>query len=116
MNLISEISLFMIWQAHYLWKLVMTVVIILLDQIPVINAPMLLIVNANDIEVEKTIDGIVTKYCKKYTVKSRNIVDKKVNLVIELRIKEQGQLVSEVSALENVTGASLLSHDGEVTY
>ena len=42
--------------------------------------------------------------------------DAVLDLVIEVRVSEEGKLVKEVSALEKMDSVSLISHDGETTY
>jgi hypothetical protein len=39
-----------------------------------------------------------------------------LDLVIELRTAQGGELVKRIMALEGVVSTSLLSHDGEVTF
>ena len=39
-----------------------------------------------------------------------------LNLVLELRIKEEYELLKEINEMEVVGNVSLLSHDGEVTF
>ena len=40
----------------------------------------------------------------------------RLDLVIELKVKEESALVSEVAALDGMLSASMISHDGEVTF
>ena len=58
----------------------------------------------------------VRKYAKHYRIKSRNLAENSLDLVLELRTDEGGKLVREVMGLVGVTSASLLAHDGEVTF
>ena len=37
-------------------------------------------------------------------------------MAIEVRVKEEGSLVKELMGMENVISASLIAHDGEVTF
>ena len=39
-----------------------------------------------------------------------------LDLIIEVRTAQGADLIGQVMALEGVTSASLLSHDGEVTF
>lgn len=94
-----------------------TIAILGLELLPVANAPMLLIVNAQDCDVDEQITGIVKKYAKHPQVKSRNLTQNGLDMVIELRIKEKGsELVKEIKAVKGVSSVSLLMHDGEATY
>lgn len=103
-------------QVAIILSVVLTVGIMILNRIPVAKAPMLLVINANSIEIEKTIMEIVAKFAKHHTVKSRNLTPSSMDIIIELRTAEGSQLVREVMAVEGVASASLLSHDGETTF
>ena len=103
-------------QVAVILSIVVTLGILVLDKLPVAKAPMILVVNSSDFDLEEKITGIVLKYTKNYKVKSRNLTKDSLDLIIELRIANGGELVKEVLALEGVESASLLSHDGEVNF
>ena len=90
--------------------------ILVLDMIPVSKAPMMLVINSSQMDGEQQILDIVGKYTKSYKVKSRNLSKGRLDMVVELRVKDESALVSEVAALEGMIGASLIAHDGEVTF
>ena len=99
-----------------LLSLVLTVGILVLDKLPVAKAPMMLVVNASDASLEKIILGVVAKYAKHYTVKSRNMTDQTLDLIVELRTAAGSDLLQDLLSQSGITSASLLSHDGEVTF
>jgi len=103
-------------QVAVILSVVITVGILVLDQMPVAKAPMILVVNANDLDAENAISEAVKKYVKHMTVKSRNMTDVSLDLVIELRTAEGSALVRDVKNVSGVTAVSLLAHDGEVTF
>ena len=103
-------------QIAVILSLVVTAGILVLDRMPVAKAPMILVVNSSDLDGEKVIGTVVEKYVRHFVVKSRNMTASSLDLVIELRTDEGGALVREVMAVPGVTSASLLSHDGEVTF
>ena len=96
--------------------LVVTVALFVLDLIPVTKAPMLLIVNSSDTDGEDAVLDIVKRFSKYCRVKSRTVSAGRLDLVIEVRVSEEGKLVKEMSALEKMDSVSLISHDGETTY
>ena len=96
--------------------LVLTLAIIVLDACPVAKAPMILVVNANDLDAEEKVLDVVKKYATHNTVKSRNMTSTTLDMTIEVRTKEGSRLVREIMKLENISSATLLSHDGEVTF
>lgn len=97
-------------------SVVLTVFILLLDKIPIGKAPRILVVDALKADSEKEILAVVQKYCRDYKIKSRNMNAEHLNLVMELRVKEEYELLKEINQLAVVGNVSLLSHDGEVTF
>ena len=49
-------------------------------------------------------------------MKSRNLTAGTLDMVVEVRVKEESAFVKEVSAVDTVLSASLIAHDGEVTF
>lgn len=103
-------------QVAIILSVILTVGIMILNKIPVAKAPMLLVINATRIDIEAEIMQTVAKFAKHPNVKSRNLTSSSMDIIIELRTAEGSHLVSEVMAVEGVTSASLLSHDGETTF
>lgn len=97
-------------------SIIMTVGIILLNELPVAKAPLLLVINASDLDAEEHIVAVVKGFSKHFTVKSRNMTKSSLDLIIELRTGEGSRLIREVLNLSCVTSASLMAHDGEVTF
>ncbi len=94
----------------------LTVLVVILDKLPIGQAPMILIMNLKDAKKEPAIIDEVKKYSRYYKVKSRNVSPLKCNLIIEVRVREEYEMVQAISALEGVESVSLVSHDGEVTF
>lgn len=94
----------------------MTAVILFLDKLPVAKAPMILVVNADAFDAEAVVCQTVSKYAKHYNVKSRNVTNGALDLVLELRTAQGAELVRAVSGLEVVQSVCLMSHDGEVSF
>jgi uncharacterized membrane protein YhiD involved in acid resistance len=97
-------------------SVVVTVGILVLQLLPVAKAPMILVINANALDAEKAVLEEIYKGTKYVKVKSRNMTADTLDLVIELRTKEGSELVKRIMDVKGVTSASLLSHDGEVTF
>lgn len=98
-------------------SLILTVIIFVLDRLPVAKAAMILVVNT-DAGKEQTaqITELVKKYSKYYKVKSRNITGGQLDMVMELWVSEEEALTEKLAALKGVHSVSLMSHDGEVTF
>lgn len=103
-------------QVAVILSVVVTVGVIILNQLPIARAPMILVVNAEKNDIEEKVLKTVEKHAKHFTVKSRNLTQSSLDLVVELRTDKSSSLVREVMEIEGVTSASLLSHDGEVTF
>lgn len=97
-------------------SIVLTIGIFVLDRFPLAKAPLLLVVNSSDLDAESTIMEIVEKHAKGSTIKSRNMTKNSLDLIIELRTQSGNELVRQVLDIESVESASLMSHDGEVTF
>ena len=103
-------------QVAVILSVVITAGILVLDNMPVAKAPMILVVNSSDLDAEDAITAEVKKYVKNVSVKSRNMTDVSLDLVMELRTAEGSALVRDVKKVAGVTAVSLLAHDGEVTF
>lgn len=93
-----------------------TLLLFALDKMPVAKAPKILVVNAAGPDTEDDILEIVEEYASYYRVKSRNLSAEQIDMVVELRAKEDKELVGKINELETVQSVSLLAHDGEVTF
>lgn len=103
-------------QVAIILSIVLTLGILILDWMPVAKAPMILVVNADDLDVENLVTEIVRGYDKHCHVKSRNMTVSSLDLIIELRTAQGSELVRQVMGLSGILSVSLLSHDGEVTF
>lgn len=97
-------------------SIVITVIILLCDKMPVGTAAVILLVNSTDYRTESRIMEVVEKHCGSSKVKARNLTKDKLNMAIEVKTEEGGKLVEQLMDLESVTSASLVDHDGEVTF
>lgn len=97
-------------------SVLMTFLVFILDKIPMGKAPMILVVNMEQAENEPELVEKVKEYCKYYKIKSRNLRENNCNIVMELRVKEEYQLVQAVKTVKGVKNVSLVSHDGEAVY
>lgn len=103
-------------QVAVILSIVLTVGIFVLDKLPVAKAPMVLVVNACDLGAEARIMQSVMQYGRHASVKSRNMTETTLDLVIELRTTQGDVLIREIMKLEGIQSASLIAHDGEATF
>lgn len=96
--------------------IILTVVVVVIDWLPISKAPMILIVDANSIDIEKNILKTVEQYSRHYTVKARNVSASELNMTVEITAKEVTGLVKDLMTVNGVSNVSVLAHDGEVTF
>lgn len=96
--------------------LLVTAGIFLLNLLPVNRAPYLLILNSTDGNAEEKMAPVLKKNCKSHKIKSRNLTNRSLDMIVEIRTSEEKTLLQELESLEIFTSISLLSHDGETRY
>lgn len=94
--------------------IMMTVLLLVLDRIPGVKAPELLVLRSTDKKMDydmlyKKIGG----HCKFYKEKARCMKNGEVELIIEIRVKDKEALLKELNNMEQLTQVNCLSHDGE---
>ena len=103
-------------QIAVILSVVVTVGVVILSYLPVVKAPMILVVNASGADAEERTLDVVKRYTKYYKVKSRNVTPTTYDFIVELRVNDGGALVKELAGAEQISSVSLLSHDGETTF
>ena len=105
-----------LYEIALLTSLLVTVVVIGLDLFPTSKAPMMLVVNAKELDAEEAILNAVKAVGKVCKVKSRNVCAGHLDMIVEVRVTKEAELVKAVSEIASVASVSLISHDGEVTF
>ncbi len=103
-------------QVAIILSIIVTLGVLILNHLPVARAPMLLVVNADAFDIEEKILSVAKEFSKHANVKSRNMTQSSLDLVIELRTADGSELVKRVMGIDGVVSASLLAHDGEATF
>lgn len=105
-----------LYELAIILSLCIAVLVFVLDLLPGVTTPCLLVVSAsNDLEEAKLLN-ITKEYCKRVKVRSRNITKSGIEWIVELQIKDEEKLAKEVSALEGIVSVNLLTHDGDVRF
>ncbi len=97
-------------------SIVLTVGILIADWLPIAKAPQILLINSSVYENEEKIMEVVQKYCSLHKVQARNLTKDHLDMAVEVRVKEEAKLVTELMELPHIVSASLIAHDGEVTF
>lgn len=105
-----------VMEVAFILSALLTILVVILNMLPVGRAPMILVMNLKDIKEESEVIERVKKYARYYKIKSRNISRMKCNMVIELRVKDGHDMVQDIASLDAIDSVSLISHDGEVTF
>ena len=103
-------------QVAVILSIIVTLGILALNQLPVARAPMILVVNTSNLDTESAISEVVSRFDKYYRVKSRNMTASSLDMVVELRTTQGGDLIRSIMQLNGIVSATLMSHDGEVTF
>ena len=69
-------------------------------------------IEGKDIELEEVLKSGTSFY----KIKSRNVTAQGIDMIVELKTKDENALMEKVLAIPAVERATLMAHDGEVTY
>ncbi len=97
-------------------SIVVTAVVLLFERMSVGRPAVILLVNCSDYKSEKQIMEIVQANCNMSKVKARNLTKSKLDMAIEVKTDKEAQLLESLMNMEQVMSASLVDHDGEVTF
>lgn len=93
---------------------IMTLLLLLLESIPVSKASSLLILRSTSDDANwENIIMLINKYCKYSKEKSRSIKNGETEVIIELKTSKQEDLIKELSQIPELSQLNFLSHDGE---
>lgn len=97
-------------------SVLLTILVIVLDRLPIGRAPMILVLNLADGKLEPELIKKVSEFCKYYKVKSRNVSTGRCNMVLEVRTAKEYEMIQAIEGMAGVESDSLISHDGEVSF
>lgn len=92
----------------------MTVMLIILQAVPVSKADALLILRSSENDLDwKEIKELLRKYCKYYKEKSCCIQNDETEMIYEIKTSMQEELLDNLKKMKAIHTVNLLSHDGE---
>lgn len=92
----------------------MTAVVLLLQLIPVMQAPLVLVLRGDAKEVNwDKVKECVLQETKTAKQKTESFRSGQVEMIYEIRLKTKSDLMKKLQLIENLQGINLLSHDGE---
>ena len=92
-----------------------TIAIVVLNLVPSMSAPELLVIKTSGAS-EEAVTSTVKSLSKSFKIDSKSTTKNGTTFVIEVNTKEGSKLVDEISAIEGVTMATLMKHEGEMKY
>jgi uncharacterized membrane protein YhiD involved in acid resistance len=96
--------------------LIGVVLIVFTDRIKVEN-PYLLVIRYNEISIENSLEHVISGHAKKHSLKSKSVMPgNDFEVTYEIRVKENDMsFINNISSLEGVKSAIMLSYDGNFT-
>ena len=99
-----------------LTSLFVTIMIVALEFIPAGKSPVLLLVNYYDFpETEEKLEKAVEENTAFHKVRSRTVTNGIVDIVYEIRLKDEKALSKAVADIKGVNSSTVMSHDGEIS-
>lgn len=90
-----------------------TLALAFLRYLPEQKTSKVLFITSDDKKAEEKLNEIIKANAKYFKVKSRNITKLGIDIVYEVISSDDAALIENVTAIESVSSASLISHDGE---
>ena len=96
-------------------SLMIPFIMLLLHLVPNVKPAQLLLVNGTDAGIQAELECILSSATSFYKIKSRTVTGSGIDLLIEVKTKDETALMEKVNALASVDRTSLMTHDGEIT-
>lgn len=96
-------------------SVIVSLVILFFSKLPSSKGVVILLVNSSTYENEEAIIDIVKEFCSVYKVKARNLTKNHLDMAVEVSVQAQGELVKRLIELPDITSASIVSHEGDIT-
>lgn len=97
-------------------SILITVVMLALHFVPNVKPALLLLVNGRSTKLQEELNVVLKSGTSYYKIKSRNVTAAGIDMIIELKTKDEDSLIEKVLAIPAVESATLMTHDGEITY
>ena len=95
-------------------SVIIGIILVLFVKRKFLHTPYILIINCADEKAEESVLDIIGKSVEKYIVKSKTVNDAGIELTAEIRVKDNATgFVNRVNDVEGVSGATLVSFNGE---
>lgn len=96
--------------------LAFAMLMMLLDLLPILRVPCLLIVSGKDVDIEDELLSYAKEYAKTVKIRSRNIDKRGVEWIFEIQTGKEKELVKKITSMDSVNTVHLMTHDGNVRF
>lgn len=96
-------------------SIVVSVVVIWQTGVKDLKGTMILVINADSYKHEGEIMEVVDEYAEYSRIKARNVTQADINMAIEIKCKEERELIAGLMEIDGILSASIVAHEGEVT-
>lgn len=97
-------------------SILITIVMLALHFVPNAKPALLLLVNGRNTKIQEELNQLLKDNTSWFKVKSRNVTANGIDMIIELKTKDEDSIIEKVLAINGVESATLMTHDGEITY
>ena len=97
-------------------SILITIVMLGLHYVPNAKPALILLVNGTGADVQEAVKQVLEENTKWYQIQSRNVSASGMDMIVELKTKQEDTLAQKILAVPGVENATLMTHDGEVTY
>lgn len=97
-------------------SILITLVMLGLHYVPNAKPALILLVNGTGADVQEEVKQVLEENTSWYKIKSRNVSASGMDMIVELKTKQEDTLAQKILAVPGVENATLMTHDGEVTY
>ena len=97
-------------------SILITIVMLGLHYVPNAKPALILLVNGTGADVQEAVKQVLEENTKWYQIKSRNVSASGMDMIVELKTKQEDTLAQKILAVPGVENATLMTHDCEVTY
>ena len=95
-------------------SILITLVMMALHFVPNAKPTLLMIVNTTSASILPELEKILALNTSFYKIKSRNVSNGNMNLIVELKTKHENALLEAMESVEAVSNTTLMEHDGEI--
>lgn len=93
-----------------------TIGIVIFNMIPAISSPELMVLKVQNSDVEQRAMSIARQYATALKVDSKSSTKGAITLIVEIKSRDGGKMIDEISAIDGVISATLMKHEGEVKF